>query len=893
MRRLFNRWSKAATDVAAATGEPDLQGQAVTTASSSTKTFPSGIKLLHDPEHATVDVVFIHGLTGDREATWTARGASEPWPKVLLPSELPTARILTFGYDARVVDWRGVVSQSRIGNHAWNLLTSLATFREKDETNERPIIFICHSLGGLVCEDALLTSRQRPESHLQNILQSTRAIAFLGTPHHGVGLARWAELLSRHIGLVKQTNTEIVAILRRESEVLARIQDGFHTMVMARSNEGQGRIDITCFFEELPLPGVGQVVPQHSATLPGYIPIGIHSNHMDMARFVSADDAGFTAVCGELRRWTKQMGAAERRHDNGPAPKSVPKSVQNPKDGQDEHTGSTAHVFVPHTSNSDTTVNQGQPRRPATRADFEIAIICALPIEADAVDALFDHHWDDNGPAYDKAAGDSNAYSVGAIGRHNVVLAHMPGMGKANAAAVAANCRASFPNIKLAVVVGICGAVPFGPDGDEIILGDVIISDGVVQYDFGRRLPERFVRKDTLLDALGRPSVEVRALLAKLKGLRGRKMLRDSMAGYMEALRAEPELAADYPGIGWDRLFEPTYRHIGDGKSCEECGCNGKVVPRRRLGQGSPQPVVHFGLIASGDAVMKSGEDRDTIALQEGIMAFEMESAGVWDNFPCVVIKGACDYADSHKTKAWQRYAAATAAACMKAFLGYWVPYLQPAYVQEQPAGPWFLVPYPRNDGFVGRTAILRKLQQTSLQSASQARIALYGLAGIGKSQIALEFTYWLQETYHEVSVFWVHASNAERFRQAYASIAQECQVPGYDDPQTDVLPLLKEWLERKHRGRWLMVIDNADDMEAFFGQQTGPKDGRFSSHEGNLGRFIPECSRGAILVTTRNLQTGSRLTKGKRLIEVGMMERRRDDRAASHTPQHTRRNFR
>jgi len=323
-------------------------------------------------------------------------------------------------------------------------------------------------------------------------------------------------------------------------------------------------------------------------------------------------------------------------------------------------------------------VNQGQPRRPATRADFEIAIICALPIEADAVDALFDHHWDDNGPAYDKAAGDSNAYSVGAIGRHNVVLAHMPGMGKANAAAVAANCRASFPNIKLAVVVGICGAVPFGPDGDEIILGDVIISDGVVQYDFGRRLPERFVRKDTLLDALGRPSVEVRALLAKLKGLRGRKMLRDSMAGYMEALRAEPELAADYPGIGWDRLFEPTYRHIGDGKSCEECGCNGKVVPRRRLGQGSPQPVVHFGLIASGDAVMKSGEDRDTIALQEGIMAFEMESAGVWDNFPCVVIKGACDYADSHKTKAWQRYAAATAAACMKAFLGYWVPYLQP-----------------------------------------------------------------------------------------------------------------------------------------------------------------------------------------------------------------------
>jgi hypothetical protein len=73
-------------------------------------------------------------LTGDREKTWTAHDASEPWPKALLPSELPTARVLTFGYDAYVADWRGVVSQNRIGNHAWNLLTSLATYRERDDT---------------------------------------------------------------------------------------------------------------------------------------------------------------------------------------------------------------------------------------------------------------------------------------------------------------------------------------------------------------------------------------------------------------------------------------------------------------------------------------------------------------------------------------------------------------------------------------------------------------------------------------------------------------------------------------------------------------------------------------------------------------------------------------
>ncbi|KEY74083.1 hypothetical protein S7711_10326 [Stachybotrys chartarum IBT 7711] len=70
---------------------------------------------------------------------------------------------------------------------------------------------------------------------------------------------------------------------------------------------------------------------------------------------------------------------------------------------------------------------------------------------------------------------------------------------------------------------------------------------------------------------------------------------------------------------------------------------------------------------------MKSGEERDDVAKRDGVIGFEMESAGIWDVFPCIVIKGVCDYADSHKIKLWQRYAAATAAACTKAFLEYWV----------------------------------------------------------------------------------------------------------------------------------------------------------------------------------------------------------------------------
>jgi nucleoside phosphorylase len=87
--------------------------------------------------------------------------------------------------------------------------------------------------------------------------------------------------------------------------------------------------------------------------------------------------------------------------------------------------------------------------------------------------------------------------------------------------------------------------------------------------------------------------------------------------------------------------------------------------------------LVHIGTIASASTVMKSGKHHDALAEKEGVIAFEMEGAGVWDNLPCIIIKGVCDYADSHKNKRWQNYAAATAASCLKAFLEYWTGTVQ------------------------------------------------------------------------------------------------------------------------------------------------------------------------------------------------------------------------
>ena len=100
-------------------------------------TCPARLENIAD-DFSPLSIVFVHGLTGNREATWTAHGASDPWPKTLLPSTFPTARVLTFGYDADVVNWRGVVSQNYIGNHAFHLLTSLSSYREKDGTVSRP-----------------------------------------------------------------------------------------------------------------------------------------------------------------------------------------------------------------------------------------------------------------------------------------------------------------------------------------------------------------------------------------------------------------------------------------------------------------------------------------------------------------------------------------------------------------------------------------------------------------------------------------------------------------------------------------------------------------------------------------------------------------------------------
>ena len=118
---------------------------------------------------------------------------------------------------------------------------------------DRKIVFVAHSLGGLVTQDCLNLSRTNAEKHLQQISSCTIGIVFLGTPHHGADTAAWAKFGATIAKTIKHVNTDIVSVLKQGSEMLARVQDGFHNLLRLRRGENL-EIDVTCFFEELPLP---------------------------------------------------------------------------------------------------------------------------------------------------------------------------------------------------------------------------------------------------------------------------------------------------------------------------------------------------------------------------------------------------------------------------------------------------------------------------------------------------------------------------------------------------------------------------------------------------------------------------------------------------------------
>lgn len=343
--------------------------------------------------------------------------------------------------------------------------------------------------------------------------------------------------------------------------------------------------------------------------------------------------------------------------------------------------------------------------RPTSRDEFEIAIVCALNVEYNAVSLFVDEFWDGkSGSSYGKAAGDPNLYRTGRIGKANVVLVLLSDMGKASSASSTTSLAMSYCGLKLMLLTGICGGVPRTRAIPELLLGDVVISNSVIQHDLGRQFPDQFAMKDGAADMLGRPQRNIRNLVSIVDTSLERKAIEERTDHFLWQLQQEGA-EYEYPGADKDQLFEASFRHKHRGPSkpedsclchqsdagckdsrgisCEKLGCldtDEHLVSRERLktkqimeSAGRPRdaqsPSIFVGPFGSGDTVLKSAEDRDEMAEEYGIVAFEMEGAGAWDVIPCIVIKGVCDYADSHKNKSWQAFASATAASAMRALL--------------------------------------------------------------------------------------------------------------------------------------------------------------------------------------------------------------------------------
>ena len=272
-------------------------------------------------------------------------------------------------------------------------------------------------------------------------------------------------------------------------------------------------------------------------------------------------------------------------------------------------------------------------RRCLRHEDYTVGWISALPLELAAATKMLDeeHH------ALPQDPTDTSVYTLGSIGKHNVVMVCLPvgGIGTNSAAAVASRMRSKFTSIRFGLLVGIGGGVPSSQT--DIRLGDVVVSQpscgrgGVVHYDFGISTPSGFERTGFL----NAPPNILLSALAKFQGANPT----DETTLYSQPFRPSHRFDSLLNDPGPDLLFEPTYNHIGKG----DCGqCDRDRMVQRSLRK-DPQPMIHYGTIASGNQVIKDGITRDNLSSElGGVLCFEMKAAGVMNIFSCLVIRGIC-----------------------------------------------------------------------------------------------------------------------------------------------------------------------------------------------------------------------------------------------------------
>jgi nucleoside phosphorylase len=277
-------------------------------------------------------------------------------------------------------------------------------------------------------------------------------------------------------------------------------------------------------------------------------------------------------------------------------------------------------------------------------------------------------------PPLPQPPNDQNVYVLGSIGRHNIAVAFLRSGGYElrTSADVARDLMNSFPSIQFSLLVGIGGGIP--SSDRDIRLGDVVvaqpsaISGGVIQYELdsassgGRfvqsgilKPPPRFL-STALMWLKETYEVERSRITEFLFTIENKSTGSDAK----HFIRPNQE----------DCLYQADYSHRGPMlDTCVSCD-RSKLIPRPPRDAGDLRnPKVHFGQVASFNGELRDGKLRDQLARDSGVCCVEKGAAGLMGEFRCLVIRGISDYADSHKNRRWQRYAAAAAAALAKDLL--------------------------------------------------------------------------------------------------------------------------------------------------------------------------------------------------------------------------------
>lgn len=303
--------------------------------------------------------------------------------------------------------------------------------------------------------------------------------------------------------------------------------------------------------------------------------------------------------------------------------------------------------------------------------NYTVGWICSTSTEAVAARLVLDERHE----APDLVAwGDKNVYTLGKIGRHNVVIAVLPDEdeGLEAAASVAAHMSNSFHNIRIGLMVGTAGGAPGAHD---IRLGDVVVSSprggygGVFQYDFGKTVQGRDFEHTRFLN---QPPELLRSALVSLEvdyEIDGHR-IEETISSILDK---NPTLSQRFqrPQPHTDRLYKSDISH--DAACTTVCSDDPSTMiqrPERDPEKFEDDVTIHHGLIASANRLMRDALARDQLAAENDVLCFERGAAGLVNRFPCLVICGISDYADSHATQEWQGYAAMTAAVFAKDLLG-------------------------------------------------------------------------------------------------------------------------------------------------------------------------------------------------------------------------------